>query len=120
MTFTATRLPSLTRLASLAAAISAVLAATTSSTRADSPRTQPLVTALASEQFQGRLTGTDGERLASDYLVDQLQRLGAKPLPGYDYRLPFEFTAGTRDGGTTLTLIVAAASGARPGNGAGA
>ena len=32
----------------------------------------------------------------------QLKRIGARPLPGQkDYRLPFEFTAGTRDGGST-------------------
>ena len=34
----------------------------------------------------------------------QLQRIGAKPLPGAtDFLLPFEFTAGTRDGGSTTT-----------------
>src|SRR4029434_10284061 len=35
----------------------------------------------------------------------QLARAGAKPLPGRrDMFMPFEFTAGTRDGGSTLTL----------------
>ena len=44
--------------------------------------------------------GSNGERLASDYIVAELQKIGAKPLPGQrDYRLPFDFTAGTRDGG---------------------
>jgi hypothetical protein len=57
------------------------------------------VEALASDRFDGRLTGSAGERLAGDYLVSQLQKIGARPLPGRsDYRLPFEFTAGTRDG----------------------
>jgi hypothetical protein len=63
------------------------------------------VETLASEKFDGRLTGSNGERLAADYIVSQLQRIGAKPLPGSpDYRLPFEFTAGSRDGGSSLSL----------------
>jgi peptidase M28-like protein/PDZ domain-containing protein/PA domain-containing protein len=61
------------------------------------------VETLASEKLDGRLTGSDGERLAADYLVAELRRIGAKPLPGLsDYRLPFEFTAGSRDGGSTV------------------
>ena len=51
---------------------------------------------------KGGWSGSNGERLASDYLVSQLRRIGAKPLPGAtDFLLPFEFTAGTRDGGST-------------------
>ncbi len=35
----------------------------------------------------------------------QLKRIGARPLPGQkDYRLPFEFTAGTKDGGSRLSV----------------
>jgi hypothetical protein len=69
------------------------------------PRTRPHVEALASERLEGRLAGTKGERLAADYLVSQLQRIGARPLPGAaDFRLPFEFTAGTKDGGSNLRL----------------
>jgi hypothetical protein len=35
----------------------------------------------------------------------QLARAGAKPLPGHrDMFMPFEFTAGTRDGGSNLTI----------------
>ena len=31
--------------------------------------------------------------------------MGAKPLPGQaDFRIPFDFTAGTRDGGTTVAV----------------
>jgi hypothetical protein len=68
--------------------------------------TRAHVSALASERLEGRLTGTTGERLAADYLVSQLQSIGAKPLPGaQDFRLPFEFTAGTKDGGSNLTLV---------------
>ena len=73
---------------------------------ADTPsKTRAHVEALSSERLEGRLTGSAGERLASDYLVTQLKQIGARPLPGEaDYRLPFDFTAGTRDGGTSLSI----------------
>jgi Zn-dependent M28 family amino/carboxypeptidase len=58
---------------------------------------------LASERLGGRLAGSEGERLAADYIARALKDLGARPLPGRsDYRLSFDFTAGTRDGGTTV------------------
>ena len=37
---------------------------------------------LASRQLEGREAGSRGERLAADYLVTQLTRIGARPLPG--------------------------------------
>jgi len=33
-------------------------------------------------QARGRLTGTNGERLARDYLIGELQRIGARPIRG--------------------------------------
>jgi hypothetical protein len=69
-------------------------------------RTKAVVTALASERMEGRLTGSVGERLAGDYLISELRRIGAKPLPGMtDYRFPFPFTAGARDGGSSITAV---------------
>ena len=60
---------------------------------------------LASETLEGRLTGTAGASRAADYLVEQLQKLGARPLPGAaGYRLPFEFTAGITDAGSRLSI----------------
>ena len=42
-------------------------------------------------------------------------RVGARPLPGRsDFFLPFQFTAGTRDGGTTISLTGRAPAGAQP------
>jgi Zn-dependent M28 family amino/carboxypeptidase len=78
--------------------------------------TRAHVEALAAERLEGRLAGSAGERLASDYIVAQLQRIGAKPLPGQkDYRLPFEFTAGTRNGNSSLTFeCQGCRGGARP------
>ena len=68
-------------------------------------KTREYVTALAGDAIEGRLTGTDGERKARDYLVAQLKRIGARPLPGAnDFLQAFEFTAGTRDAGSTLKL----------------
>jgi hypothetical protein len=69
--------------------------------------TRAHVTALAAERLEGRLSGSNGERLAADYIAAELKRIGARPLPGQqDFRLPFEFTAGTRDGGSSLSLRV--------------
>jgi hypothetical protein len=69
-----------------------------SKTRAD-------VATLASDRLAGRQAGSEGARLAADYLAAELKKMGARPLPGQkDFRLPFSFTAGVRDGGTTLTV----------------
>ncbi len=68
-------------------------------------RTRTHVETLASPKFEGRLTGSPGEKLAADYLISELKRIGAQPLPGLtDFRMPFTFTAGSKDGGTTLTI----------------
>ena len=63
------------------------------------------VTTLASPEFGGRLTGTEGEQRAAAYLADQLAALGAEPLPGEDdLLLDFEFTSGARDTGSTIRI----------------
>jgi Zn-dependent M28 family amino/carboxypeptidase len=68
-------------------------------------KTRAYVETLASPRLEGRLAGTRGEELAADYLVAELRKIGAKPLPGQrDFRLPFEFTAGTRDGGSSVRV----------------
>src|SRR3954469_11618669 len=72
---------------------------------ATASRTKEYVTTLASDQFEGRLSGTAGEQRASDYIVSQLKRIGAKPLPGQSgFTVGFEFTAGTRDGGSWVRV----------------
>ena len=76
-------------------------------------RTRAHVEALASERLAGREAGSPGERLAADYIAQQLARLGARPLPGRaDMFAPFEFTAGSRDGGSSIGLERASAGGA--------
>src|SRR6266550_928359 len=68
-------------------------------------RTRAAVEFLASDRLEGRDTGSPGERLAGDYIAMRLARAGAKPLPGHrDMFMPFEFTAGTRDGGSNMTI----------------
>ena len=63
------------------------------------------VMTLASEEMAGRLTGTDGAHKAADYIIQELERLGASTLPGQSsYRIPFEFTAGVQDTGSWLTV----------------
>ena len=68
-------------------------------------RTRPHIEFLSSDTLEGRDAGSQGERLAAEYLAAQLARIGARPLPGRaDMFLPFEFTAGSRDGGSVMTL----------------
>ncbi len=62
------------------------------------------VTELSSEEMEGRLAGTEGARRASDYIVRELERMGVRPLPGRDsLRIPFEFTSGVNDLGSSLS-----------------
>src|SRR5689334_22171207 len=67
--------------------------------------TRAHVQTLASEKFDGREAGTPGERMAGDYIAAQLAGLGAKPLPGHrDMFASFEFTAGSKDGGSLIRV----------------
>src|SRR5688572_24684599 len=75
------------------------------SSQAVASKTRAHVETLASDRFAGREAGSAGERLAADYLAEQLARLGARPLPGRtDMFATFEFTAGSRDGGSSLAI----------------
>ena len=58
---------------------------------------------LASDDLGGRLTGTPSAEKAADYIIGQLQEIGATPILGSrGYRLPFEFTSGITDIGSRL------------------
>jgi len=60
---------------------------------------------LTSDALEGRRTGSEGARRAAAYLAGELERLGAVPPSGAaGFELPFEFTAGTADEGSSLTL----------------
>jgi hypothetical protein len=63
------------------------------------------VRALTSEEMEGRLTGTEGERRAAEYIARELEKLGVRPLPGQtSLKLAFEFTAGVKDDGSSLAI----------------
>lgn len=63
---------------------------------------------LASDELQGRLTGTEGERLATEYVAKSFEALGLKPAgPHGSFFDPFDFTAGVSLGASNaLTLTV--------------
>ena len=80
-----------------------VLAAACGPPPPDSTRT--VIETLASDDYEGRLTGSTGERMAGHYLIGQLQSIGAEPLPDRgEYRQEFSFTMGVEDIGTTIAL----------------
>lgn len=86
-------------------ALSFVLASSAYAQVATPSRTRTHVETLASPKMEGRLTGSPGEKLAADYLIAELKKIGARPLPGAtDFRMPFTFTAGSKDGGTRFTI----------------
>ena len=69
---------------------------------------------LASDELEGRLTGTEGARKASDYLADRLRQAGLQPgATDGSYFQSFDYTAGVeidaasnslKIGGTPLVL----------------
>jgi hypothetical protein len=64
------------------------------------------ITALASEQMDGRLTGTEGERLAAAYVAAVFQGLGLQPAgDNGTYVQAFEFTAGVSLGPENLLAV---------------
>lgn len=95
----------MTKYTTVALLLLGVASAGSAQTTAPASTTRAHVETLASERLEGRQAGSDGERQAAAYIANQLARVGAKPLPGReDFFLPFEFTAGTRDGGTTMEV----------------
>jgi hypothetical protein len=61
------------------------------------------ITYLASDALQGRRTGTEGERLAGDYIISFYRKLKI-PAFGADYRHPYSFTRGREPGQTSISL----------------
>ena len=93
------------RFVGVVAVVALLVPAASPSQTAVASRTRAHVEYLASDRLEGREAGSPGERLAGDYIAMQLARVGAKPLPGHaNMFLPFEFTAGSRDGGSTITI----------------
>ncbi len=69
------------------------------------------VSFLASDALAGRLTGSPGAKAAADYIIERLEELGATPLPGNDgFRTTFDYTSGSRDTGSEITVTRAGRS----------
>ncbi|MCD9855136.1 M20/M25/M40 family metallo-hydrolase [Epilithonimonas sp. JDS] len=49
------------------------------------------ITYLASDELQGRLTGSEGEAKAADYLSSEFKKLGLKPYEGENFIQNFEY-----------------------------
>jgi Tol biopolymer transport system component len=85
-------------------AASPLRGATSTTTQAALPETDAEITSadirahvyrLASDEFAGRLTGTPGEQLATQYVADMYKRIGLEPAgDNGSYFQDFDFTAG--------------------------
>jgi Zn-dependent M28 family amino/carboxypeptidase len=74
-------------------------------------KTRERVQTLASDKLEGRRAGSEGEKLAAEYIARELARIGAKPLPGMtNVFQTFEFTAGTKDAGSSVSVTRAGAA----------
>ena len=61
---------------------------------------------LASDEFEGRETGTKGEQLAYEYIVEEFKKIGVKPIDKYEgYLQKFQFTTGYEFGEYNRLLI---------------
>jgi len=65
---------------------------------------------LASDKLEGRSAGSHGEKLASEYIAKQFQRLGLKGPGSGGYYQKFDFTAGVALGNNNSTVISAGES----------
>src|SRR5262245_29704503 len=70
---------------------------------------------LASDDLQGRLTNTPGNRIAADWIASRFERMGLAPGgAGGSYFQPFNLTTETLGPADRNTLAVRTADGARP------
>src|SRR5262245_44598029 len=89
----------------LALLLGTQLAAAQGAAQAPETRTRTHVETLASPKLEGRLTGSPGADAAAAYIEAELKRIGARPLPGANgFRVPFTFTSGVKDTGSSLTI----------------
>lgn len=58
---------------------------------------------LASDELEGRRTGTEGERLASNYIIRRYEKLKVKPYKG-KYKHSFQFIAGKEIGNSAASI----------------
>ena len=93
----------MTRTAFLLLLVSLAAAGSPAAQEPASPRA--IVEYLADDALEGRLTGSPGIRKAADYIIEQLEAIGAEPLPGIGaFRQAFSYTAGVTDTGSALQI----------------
>jgi Zn-dependent M28 family amino/carboxypeptidase len=63
-----------------------------------------LVKILASDEFEGRAPGSNGEELTVNYIRDQMQRIGLQPGNGDSWFQDVPMTETTADPGTVLKI----------------
>src|SRR5438876_7466407 len=59
------------------------------------------ISLLASDQFEGRETGTKGEELSYNYIISQFKEIGLKPKGEKKFIQEFSFTEGAEIGKST-------------------
>ena len=64
---------------------------TSRSEQADENNLKKHIYYLASDELQGRLTGSEGEAKAANYLSAEFKKLGLKPYEGKDFIIPFDY-----------------------------
>jgi len=69
-------------------------------------RLQQHVRYLASDSLEGRGTGTAGETLASQYIINQYQQLQLEPKGSNGYLQPFDIDEGKQANAATTVLMV--------------
>lgn len=64
---------------------------TSRSEQADENNLKKHIYYLASDELQGRLTGSEGEAKAANYLSAEFKKLDLKPYQGKDFIIPFDY-----------------------------
>jgi len=76
-----------------------------SSKEVTSVEIQQHVRFLASDSLDGRLTGTEGNRLAAQYIANKFETFGLPPVPGNSYFQEFEFVQQVKLGKDNSLLV---------------
>ena len=63
------------------------------------------ISTLASDTYEGRETGTPGEKMASEYIIKEFKKLGLKGKGDKGFIQEFRFTSGAEFGNSTQLII---------------
>lgn len=63
------------------------------------------ITTLASDKFEGRETGTNGEKLSYEYIISEFKKIGLEPKGTEEYLQSFTFNAGSTLGVDNKLLL---------------